>query len=104
VVRENEGTRNCFEGAVGTDRYSEGGRGRGGEGGRERERKRERGTKGGRESESERERERVVWVRRTWEATTDAFDLTEEFRLEKHKSIQDTVRVRGVCVCVCVLE
>ena len=30
--------------------------------------------------------------RRTWEATTEAFDVTEEFRLEKHKSIQDTVR------------
>eukprot|EP00291_Cryptomonas_curvata_P003884 CAMPEP_0172196260 /NCGR_PEP_ID=MMETSP1050-20130122/26713_1 /TAXON_ID=233186 /ORGANISM="Cryptomonas curvata, Strain CCAP979/52" /LENGTH=160 /DNA_ID=CAMNT_0012872511 /DNA_START=1609 /DNA_END=2091 /DNA_ORIENTATION=- len=41
--------------------------------------------------------------RRTWEATTDAFDVTEEFRLEKHKSIQDTVKAvvdaLGMTVC-----
>ncbi len=54
----------------------------------------------------------VADFRRSWEATTPDNDLTEEFRLEKQKSIADTVQalvqvmfmrawVRA-CVCACV--
>ena len=34
----------------------------------------------------------VADFRRTWEATTADNDLTEEFRLERQKSIADTVQ------------